>query len=121
MRKLILGLLTAAIVAAPVTLTVAPAQADLNGNRHCMLKYEWRQIDEMDPDHFYEEMGSTWSEVRQIVGNAGFRISYHTEFSDGTEEYDVLFRQCMPQRSAWLTRATTWWCSSWTTSWMTAA
>ncbi len=70
MRKLILGLLACAIVTIPMALS-APAQADLNGNRRCMSKFEWKQITEYhdeEADTMYY-FGTSQERVHAIVGN----------------------------------------------------
>src|SRR4051794_26477918 len=109
MRKLILGLAAAAIVATPVALTAAPAQAqpwhpgmgDGDGTPHCMSKYEWKHIYEYEPIEDAEgnyvdySVGDSRYIVRAWTGTKG-KVTDRTEYSDGELDLWIDYRQCMP-------------------------
>ncbi len=85
MRKIILGLVAATAVAAPLAFNAAPAQADA-GSPKCMTLNEWRKIKDNDT--------MSRAKVKQITGIYG-KVTNRSYYSDGTAAIDVDYRQCL--------------------------
>lgn len=88
MKKIILAVTALVAVATPVV-AAAPANAAGSGgvkytnSRSCITKPEWRSLRE----------GMSVEAVHRLVGDRGV-IDDRLDFSDGTSQFDVEYRQC---------------------------